>query len=285
MDGLITGAGLRDGRLHLELRAEQDKPLFELDPGDALAFAVNSTRTCIGARPPGASSLAPCPYQATHLNASQCDQCFASALMLPCLRCTGERCNNPARRSDCVRPENHAVYLASFGLGILKVGVARWERRFERLAEQGARAALIIARDDGQQVRRLEAQLRRAGIRDRIPPQEKLRALTRVASVTELERELQQALETTKLRTIGRWIEPEGVSLPPAPLLKAQPRLLTPNKDFRLRGRIVAVIGQTLIIDSDTGEQVALEVTSLIGYQSRSLSEQEAGAGQLAMAF
>src|SRR5690606_17361353 len=112
---------------------------------------------------------------------SQCPECFQRAVILPCLRCDGERCRNPARRPSCVRPKNHALYLCAFGPGAIKVGVARWSRRAHRVAEQGAREALIVARDDGQMIRRYERMVARSGIPDRLQPAERLRALAEPA--------------------------------------------------------------------------------------------------------
>src|ERR1035437_9835934 len=161
MDGHLTGVGWREKKLNFELRTPDDKKsLVAVSVGDEVAIEVTRERSCIGYRAPDSGSLTPCPHGEKSISASQCLDCLTDAHILPCLRCTGERCANPLRRGDCVQPENHAVYLAAFGPGIFKVGVARWERRFERLAEQGARLALIVARDDGQQVRRVESQFR-----------------------------------------------------------------------------------------------------------------------------
>lgn len=289
--GLCTGAGRRDGVLHLELRSDQSKEPRPLEPGLELAFEIVGGRRCIGYRPPEATSLIPCPDHADALSAAQCPACFERAKIRQCLRCTGERCTNPERRPSCVQPENHAVYLASFGPGMLKVGVARWERRFERLAEQGARAALIVARDDGQQVRRMEAQIERAErgdqkIPDRRSPGEKLRGLTHPVTNEQLLAEIRERLPRLRLRVLGQWLkEPEELELPELPLLESPPRILAPKVGLRLRGKIFAVAGAILIVDLDTGERVALEVASLIGYQLRALAQEEVAGGQLALAL
>lgn len=288
MDGLCTGAGWReDGKLHLELRDGEQKTTPELTEGSQLAFEVLGSRTCIGSRPPDSESLIPCPDHVTGIPGNQCPQCFSSTNILSCHLCDGERCKNPARRSACVQPQNHGCYLASFGPGLMKVGVALWERRYQRLMEQGAKAGIIIARDDGQMIRRVESQIRRrGGVPDRVQPREKLYALTQAASVDDLRAELKQLAGELRPRISGRWLDQfEAIDLPTLPQLDQIPRLLSVSDGMRLRGELAAVCGQTLIIDSDTAEQVALEVTSLVGYELRSLQADEQGAGQLALQF
>jgi hypothetical protein len=289
LDGHLTGVGWRESALHFELRGEGDKALVAVAAGDEVALEVVGKRSCIGYRAPGSGTLTPCPHDAQG-SASQCPSCLTEAAILPCHRCTGERCTNSARRSACVRPRNHAVYLAAFGPDTFKVGVARWDRRFERLAEQGARVALIIAREDGQQARRLESQFKFASIPDRLAPTDKLRALAQPATPQALEAALRTAFEQTKIRVIGQWLrEPHVVELPAAPegVLSSVPRLLKAKDGdgLRLRGHVRAVCGQLLVIDTDMGERVAVEASSLIGYRLRALADEEGGVGQMAMSL
>lgn len=288
MHGHCTGVGWSEGSLSFELRDRDEKSQRELRSGDELAIELVGSRQCIGYRPPEGGSLLACPGGADNLSSAQCPDCFEQARILPCLRCTGDRCNNPVRRKSCVVPENHAVYLASFGPGVVKVGVARWERRYERLAEQGARAAIVIARDDGQQVRRMESQYRSFidGVEDRLSPTEKLTAYTLAGSPEKLRKELAEVFDLSKIRVLGQWLNtPEPVELPLLPVLPTAPRLLRPGAGFRLRGTVFALCGQAIIIDSDTGERVALEASSLAGYELRALHTSEQGEGQLTMAL
>lgn len=265
----------------------QDKPhLQAIRDGEEIGFRVVSARRCIGYRPPGAESLFPCPDEVRGISASQCEECFKRAKILPCLRCDGEMCRNPVRRPSCVRPDNHAVYLASFGHGILKVGVARWERRFDRVAEQGARAALVIARDDGQIVRRVEQTIRRLGIPDRVSTGVKLGALTQVGRRPELEAELLDAVTGLRRRLRAKWLdEPEVVELASPRVLPHRPRLLSPEAGLAVKGTVRHTIGKLVIIDSDADELVAIDVGSLDGYELAPLSEAEHGSGQMALAL
>ena len=286
VEGLVTGAGWREEGLSLELRLSSlEKELHSLHIGSILAFSIDAPRNCIGYRPPGAQSLIPCPDSATGISSTQCPSCFEKALILPCLRCTGERCRNPARRESCVRPDNHALYLASFAPGVIKVGVTRWERRQERLAEQGARAAIICGRDDGQMVRRAESQIKRLGVPDRLQPREKLRLLTVACDVAQMEQELVEVLAGLKRRMHASWIEPEQIPMPSIDVLSSVPRLLEPKPGMALRGEVMAISGQTLLVRNDSNEIVALEVTSLAGYQMSALAEEQGSNGQLALAL
>ncbi len=286
MNGLCTGSGWRNDALHLEIR-DQDKDLFPIAVGQELAFAIDGQRECLGYRPPsGGSSLIPCPEEVKGISASQCQECFARAVILPCLRCDGDRCRNPERRGSCVQPENHAVYLASFGPGIHKVGVARWERRQERVLEQGARAALIIARDDGQMVRRLEQAIRRIGIPDRITPGVKVSALTKRGDPGHLSEELLSALAGIRHRVRGKWIEtPELLDIPEFSPLPHRPEIVQPGAGLALRGQVEAVIGQTIIISREEEELVAVEASALHGYRLRELRPDEGNSGQMALLF
>lgn len=286
INGLCTGAGLRQGVLNLEIRSGDEKPLWSIEEGDEIAIALDSDRCCIGARPPGAKSLIPCPDHVKNISSSQCPQCFAGAQILPCLRCTGERCTNPPRRDECVSPGNHAVYLAAFAPDLLKVGVARWDRREERLREQGAIAGIVIARDDGQQVRRVEAQIRKMGIVDRVAPTVKLQALTQSYRQADLVNVLEESFTHLRHRIRASWLDEPEVLAFETPIIRDQPpRLLSPHQGMSVRGTVEEVIGRTIIINSDIGETVALESQAMIGYHLRSLDNDEVSLGQMAISF
>jgi hypothetical protein len=285
MGPLCVGLRRSDDELVLEVREDDGSGRdLTIRAGDEVAFELAGERECVGYRPPGGGQLIACPQHATAVASSQCQDCFAAAKILPCLRCNGERCHNPARRPACVQADNHATYLASFAPRMWKVGVARWERRRERLIEQGARAAIIIARDDGQNARRVEVQLRRIGIPDRYAPSEKLRALTLAGEPGELAAELEEMWARTRPRVLGNLLDRvEVVQLPRLPKLAAQPRILRPQPGLRLRGTVEALAGQSIIAAADNAESVALDLPSLVGFRIRQLAEGEAGAGQLAL--
>jgi hypothetical protein len=284
MIGLLTGSGWREDGFNLEFRNNQEKNLITVELQEKISFQLGQ-RQCIGYRAPGMDSLKPCPENIIGINTSQCPQCFNKALLLPCLRCTGERCNNPARRKDCVKPYNHALYLASFAPGIIKVGVARWHRRLERLSEQGARAAIIIARDDGQIIRRNETQIKNFGFYDRILTSKKLKYLQQYADNQELLKELLEAEQRLKRRMRANWLEePEIIDLPEIEIPnESQPQLKKFSPGSTLRGTVIAIVGQGLIIETDNQEVIAIEPKTLTGYNFLALQENQGTDGQLSL--
>jgi hypothetical protein len=281
LTGTPTAAGLHAGELELTLRdAEHVEHRVALRVGDELALAVVSKRSCLGYRPPGAEGLVPCPEGATGM--AQCRGCFARSQVLPCVTCDGERCANPLRRRVCVQPENHAVYLASFGPGMTKVGVARWERRHERLAEQGARHALIVARADGQIARRIETELKRAGIADRWEVHLRLRGAAMAAATEELRGELLETLELLRPRVLSPlWREPEEITGPELPLMDGPPPLQRVSEGLTLRAVIVGTVGTVVLLDSHEGARIALDAKALVGHHLRQLSPTEPAQEQI----
>jgi hypothetical protein len=284
MVGLLTGSGWREDGFNLEFRLNREKSLISISLEDQISFELGQ-RQCIGYRAPGMDSLQPCPDNIIDINTSQCPQCFTKAMLLPCLRCTGERCNNPARRKDCVKPYNHALYLASFAPGIIKVGVARWHRRLERLSEQGAKAAIVIARDDGQIIRRSETQIKNFGLYDRILTSKKLQYLQQQTDSDQLYKELFEVQEKLKRRMRANWLEdPEIIDLPEIKIPdNTQPRLKKFFPGSTLRGRVVAIVGQGLIIETDNRETIAIEPKTLTGYNFLFLKDKQGTDGQLSL--
>jgi len=275
LSGLITGLGWSH-TLTIELRDQEKKPVVALESGQAVKFEFSEERYCIGSRPPGSSSLIPCPAGAVDIAGSQCEACFAAALMLPCLRCDGSYCRNQARRDDCVQPDNHILYLASFGYADIKVGVARVSRRVERLTEQGALLGLIVARADGQIIRRYESTIKRFGVADKKTTREKLLSLDRRYDQQLLLEELYEKLFQLKERMRANWIEPEAVFVESrlAIELEHPPRLIS-APGLKIEGTVLGLAGQLILID-DGSQVVAVEGPSLVGRRS---GPGESGAG------
>jgi hypothetical protein len=303
------GASWQGGVVNIHGRGADGEPRSLLvAEGDEIALAADGPRRCIGATPPGIKHRQPCPTAEIIPGGDQCPACQQTSNLLSCMICTGERCANRMRRLDCVQPQNHAVYLASWSPGIVKVGVARWERRYERLAEQGARAALIVGRADGKEARLLESHIKWLGtgrrkrgedagsghrhrrdtqaVDDRLRPAEKLAAWCEPALTAPLEEELHQRLSLLHRRLPSAvWLaEPEPVSLPPLPQLNLRPRLLHAD-GLRLRGRLVGCYGRILIIEDDLDELVALSPEKLASFTLRPLGADEHAQEQISLAI
>lgn len=284
MQGLCTGSGWHEGQYAVEMRGEE-KGRRPIAIGENLSFVVEGPRSCIGYRPPQASaSLMPCPENKTEISSSQCEKCFQRAEILPCLRCDGERCRNPERRSFCVQPDNHAVYLASFGREMPKVGVARWTRREERVREQGARMALVVARDDGQMVRRLESEINKLGIPDRYTSSQKLQSLVMHTSKNELLEELLSTLALLRHRIRAPWIEPEKIVFPEPLRLPYRPELVSAAPGLVVRGEVLDIQGQLLFIQGE-GDMIALDGGTLQGYSIRNATAKDQAAGQTSLSL
>jgi len=289
INGLITGSSYQDGRLEIEWRGESKKT-SALSVGSEIRLKFISGRECIGYRPSDAGSLLNCPDQNIDINTSQCQECLQRAKIIPCLRCDGEVCRNTSKRDFCVQPDNHALYLASFAPGIIKVGVSRWTRRQERLLEQGAKRAIIIARDDGQMIRRHETMINKFGYPDRLSSQEKLRYLGRVNPTKELDQELIDAYEKIKPRMYAPWLDQvEIVDLPDQKAIDglefAQLWRPDKNKLHSLTGTIKAIVGRLIILTDDNPQPFAIDVKDLVGYRVREAGPEEKTGGQMQLSL
>jgi hypothetical protein len=86
----------------------------------------------------------------------QCNSCFRYNPFNFCSFCSGTRCY--LKKKIC---GEHIVYLATFA-NILKVGVASAKRFPQRVIEQGADYATIIAQtEDGLEARRIESEIKK----------------------------------------------------------------------------------------------------------------------------
>jgi len=306
---LCLGAFWQAGIINLNGRAADGGIVSLLySEGDEIALAADGPRRCIGATPPGEPHRLPCPTNTTLEKGEQCDTCAGESHLLACMLCTGERCGNPLRRKRCIEPDNHAVYLAAWAPGVVKVGVARWERRLARLSEQGAREALIVGRADGKEARRLEAQIKWLGagrrkrgedagsahlhrrdsqaVDDRLSPTEKLAAWTAKVAPGQLADEIAHRLSLLRRRIpSAAWLaEPQPVELPVLPALSCQPRLLA-AEGLRLRGTVVGCYGQTLVVENDLNELVALVPEKLAALTLRPLADGEQATEQISLAL
>lgn len=100
----------------------------------------------------------PCPGRARLMDAAhdQCGACFAATGFNPAFYNASQISAQQRRRNA----EPHVVYLVSFGVGALKVGMTHAPRRLARLLEQGARLGAVIASfPNADAARELEASI------------------------------------------------------------------------------------------------------------------------------
>lgn len=306
LNGFCTGAWWQPGAIAVNFRdAKGDDFAVSLEPGCEIELAVSDDRYCSGYRLPLQPVTIPCPHEAVATQGTQCEDCFKRTDLLHCMRCKGERCMSKQWWPDCKPAGSHAVYLAAYTDRDLKVGVAKWDRRMERVAEQGAREALIIARADGLEARRLESAIdrmdaKRRGvevvaqpdqrrIKDRLTQSQRLAAWQTPSERALLLGELHRRLSEIHRRIVNPFFlkldDIEELDLPELPTLNPPPRMLHQLGGMKIRGSVDAIYAETLIIDADSGERLALDVKSLRGYKLRPLAEGEDPEGQLALAF
>jgi hypothetical protein len=169
--------------------------------------------------------------------------------------------------------EPHVVYLAAFGPGRVKVGVAIERRRRVRFLEQGAHLGAVIARcPDGFVARRMERALCELGLIDRVRAASKIRGLYPKQSDAEAREELDKTFsyiirhlkEETELLTAA----PEVEDFRPifrVEALRALPERLFPVLDVPVRGRVVATVGSCVVLERDGGTLWALDLAGLRG--------------------
>lgn len=261
----VTGLDIdQEGRPRIQWRRRdmtKDRSLI----GDTIAWRLSGARRCIGYRAPSSPSLLPCPDSNEGLG-GQCEACLDRSKILPCLRCRGDICRNPARSTVCIQDGNHAVYLASFGHGQVKVGVAAWSRRHERLAEQGARAGLIVGRSDGLRARRMEHSINRSGIPDRMSLAQHASALRDPATDAELVAELTQVAEGLKLRMgILPWVGFEQVTMNVTPITDAIAMPVEPGSS--MHGTVLSHAGSIVTIERADGSHIVTDLKAIVGYE------------------
>lgn len=241
--------------------------------GKELAVALSGPRRCVGcaAKLPSGGAV-PDGVALAHTGA-QCKSCAQE---------TRRRVSSP--------PDvRHAIYLACFAPGMVKVGIAQWDRRARRLAEQGAPAALVIgARDSGHSAQRFEQWWhKRAGVKDRYPPAAHVRALAVPRTgVNGLMVELRDtlALHAPRLCPGELLHEPEVVKLPEVPVLARARELIRARDGLVIRGRVIATVAQELVIeDAASGRLQAVPLKGLNGWRLRPAAPGECTPTQLSL--
>ena len=257
--------------------------LVDLSPGREINFELSAQRWCVGFDEP-AGTVGPCPDQALAKGGDRCERCADRTRLLPCLRCIGDRCGNPARRANCVFSD-HYVYLACYGTDLFKVGVTRIERFQRRILEQGALGAIAIAAAGGQEVRRIEYAISRAGWPDRV----NMLPLLNQEPVDQEQAE--ELLRLQARRIIQRLPEERIVSDGPFvyvadhyPVVDGMtPRTLDPEND-PLAGKILGIRGGWLLLQAGQ-ETVAVSLRNLNGREIKARESSVVGPAQGAFAF
>ena len=238
-------------------------PLF----GQSFDFYLGE-KFCIGYLKNGVRY--PCPKNAKIRKGKQCDYCKSLDTSLPCARCTGEKCLLKERREMC-KKEKFAIYLATFG-DMLKVGISHEKRLKQRLVEQGCDfAAKIASVVDGMLARKIEQAIKRElGIVDRVKAQEKSEKIELAATSAGVAiKLLSLSFEKLKQSSIGKHLAERPVIFDMRNyynLIRGRPTFLELEPGLRLRGRVVSVKGN-LVVLSRFGKLYAIDGNELVGYE------------------
>ncbi len=201
---------------------------------------------------------------------SQCNNCAIRDNFSLCFRCSGDKCINEKRRSECAR-EDYFIYLAAFD-SILKVGISFEKRFLERLVEQGADFGALVGRiRDGLNVRRVEQEISSSlGIVDRVKGSEKRRMLfcnPNVAmanikrAITKLKSDFSQYIIEPRIFDMRSYYKLHNVFF--------SPKELCISEKSELEGSVVAAKGNIIVLEN--GEFSAFNAHELLGREIISL--------------
>lgn len=145
---------------------------------ERFTLSWSEERYCIGRFDLSTYESEPCPTSARITEKSnRCKDCEYSSGFNPSFYNVARHQISPQQAAYNARP--HAVYLAYFGRGLLKVGISSEDRNRTRLLEQGALAASIIARfANAYEAREFEERISRTAVlREIVQAAAKRRAL------------------------------------------------------------------------------------------------------------
>ncbi|MFG2498250.1 DUF2797 domain-containing protein [Streptomyces sp. NPDC048441] len=147
--------------------------------GRQVGFRALGRRECVGARGNPCPVAAGVPGRGTQARCAECARL--------------DRAHSVAADTIADDPRTYRVYLAWFGVGMVKVGITREERGSARLLEQGAVAFVWLGRGPLMAARRAEEVLRVAlGVPDRISYARKRAVRAGLPGVDERRRELER---------------------------------------------------------------------------------------------
>lgn len=144
-----------------------------------ISLIKESKKFCIGSYHLATKTTKPCKtfYDLTDSRFIRCKECEAITGFQDCVRCNGLSCLTKSKSAIDYCNEDHAVYLAYFPGGMVKVGTTRFSRKEKRILEQGAIAAIFICKCDGKLAREIEYYIGQTGMKTRVSSDYKLKHL------------------------------------------------------------------------------------------------------------
>jgi hypothetical protein len=302
LEGFAIGAS--DQTLLAGYGCDQDGPFLVLDSldveraerrlfrmrGRVFTFTRCDQRHCVGRHDLETGRSVPCPDRVAFGATAheQCTGCFVATGFNPAFY-------NAPRISDQQRRRNlepHVVYVVSFGVGALKVGMAYAPRRLSRLLEQGARLGAVVAQLPNADVaRQLEAGIaRELDVSEFVRAARKRQLLGAPLSLAAAREELASTIAEIAARY------PEAVQ--PGPILELDayyfgserlPSSLTDLSEtlpHSISGRCVGMIGDVLVA-AQREQRFMLSIGDSVGHRVRLEANERENRflGQLGLPF
>ncbi|HTV17505.1 MAG TPA: DUF2797 domain-containing protein [Polyangiaceae bacterium] len=258
--------------------------------GSVFTFSRCDERHCVGRHDLETGRSVPCPQRVAFgaVAHEQCSDCFTATGFNPAFY-------NSPRISDQQRRRNlepHVVYVVSFGVGALKVGMAYAPRRLSRLLEQGARLGAVIAcLPNADRARELEASIaRELDVSEFVRAGRKRQLLSAPLSPSAAREELALTLSLIAER------HPEAAQPDPIQELddyyfggERLPSTLTDLSEtlpHAISGRCVGMIGDVLVC-AQREQRFLLSIGDSVGHRVRleALERENRFVGQLGLPF
>jgi hypothetical protein len=192
-----------------------------------------------------------------------------------CMMCKGDVCRATSQNALDFCKKDHILYLAFFPNNLVKVGTAIYERRYERLLEQGAVFSFFIAQANGQHIRKIETAISKLGIVSQVLQSYKLKNIIGYPSIEQVKEILNERLQFIKKNLaenyLSFFITPEfnnfshlieSLSMLPSTQIqydlfgnpieenKSQFYEILQSKD-NITGNIITVIGSIVVLQVD----------------------------------
>jgi hypothetical protein len=256
----------------------------------SLTLESSGGKFCTGRHDLDSGESQPCPERAALRPEApeQCNACWRATGFNPAFYNTSEISPQQERRNR----EPHAVYLAHFGAGIIKVGMTYARRGVGRLLEQGARIGVILACfPDAYLARALERGIaEQLHVSEAVRPSRKRQLLEAPFSVHAARAELETVLAHVRELGLCDTLCPEWAELDEyyggAALFTQRLTDLSETEPVAISGRAVGMIGDVLLV-SQGGQVFTLSLQALVGCGVRLTPEERANRwrGQLALPF
>ncbi|MEL6607223.1 MAG: DUF2797 domain-containing protein, partial [Bacteroidota bacterium] len=219
-----------------------------------LSLQQTATRYCIGTYDAATKKYIPCPHRRQVTPPYQnCYPCFEAIGFNPAFYNVPQE--QLSERQQAYNREPHCTYLAYFGPGVIKVGIARHARVQKRWLEQGARAAVVLqVTPDAYQARELEEKVSTTfRIPERITSTQKKQLLNIPYSFSQA-----NAVLSRRIQAITKTLEPAAVPHPVQDLqahyfstLQPSTLLDADRRKQPIAGRVVGMVGDLLVYESE----------------------------------